>query len=380
MDQIKIGKFISQLRLENNMTQEELASKLGVSNRSVSRWENGKNMPDLSLFEPICELFDITVEEFLLGERIPKTDEASVDVDAIINEYIETKNQKRRTHINRFSVVSIVLFLLITIGCLIASFLTNSVVQESVLFNDWLHYDIAYILFNLAKASGIIFILLLVSYIVCKKLKNNIMSIILALCFSAFIVFGVGFTIFVEANYTYDEPYFYYVDEKSGFKTDQHNPYEEDMKYYPFHNKMVKYAQENDGDIESIIDNTTEFNYIGYELFGTRLIWTNEYPWTDGDEYINYWMEYYCVDNVLSKAFLMSFYSITMASNDWVLIDENDEYSLYEHDGDYMITFISSDDLLMQRVSSAKSLGISKDEIITSAKTIYQNEHAKIFN
>lgn len=69
MDQQKIGRFIAQTRKEKSLTQEQLAEKLGVSNRSVSRWENGKNMPDISLFQPLCDTLDITLEELLDGER-----------------------------------------------------------------------------------------------------------------------------------------------------------------------------------------------------------------------------------------------------------------------------------------------------------------------
>lgn len=72
MDQIKIGKFISYKRKQKGMTQIEFAEKLGVSNKSVSRWENGKNMPDVSLFIPICELLNISVNEFIIGEEIEK--------------------------------------------------------------------------------------------------------------------------------------------------------------------------------------------------------------------------------------------------------------------------------------------------------------------
>ena len=61
MDQEKIGKFIANCRREKNFTQQELAEKLGVSDRSVSNWENGKNMPDLSLFKPLCEILEITI-------------------------------------------------------------------------------------------------------------------------------------------------------------------------------------------------------------------------------------------------------------------------------------------------------------------------------
>lgn len=70
MDQKKIGSFIAENRKLKKMTQVELAEKLGVSDRSVSKWENGRCMPDLSLFEPLCEELGITINEFLSGEKI----------------------------------------------------------------------------------------------------------------------------------------------------------------------------------------------------------------------------------------------------------------------------------------------------------------------
>lgn len=70
MNQIKIGKFIAELRKGKKMTQEEMGEKLGVSGKSVSRWENGKNMPDIALFTPLCALLDITVNELINGEKM----------------------------------------------------------------------------------------------------------------------------------------------------------------------------------------------------------------------------------------------------------------------------------------------------------------------
>ena len=69
MDQTKIGLFIRELRKEKDLTQEQLAESLGVSNRSISRWENGVNMPDLSLVIEMAKLFDISIGELLDGER-----------------------------------------------------------------------------------------------------------------------------------------------------------------------------------------------------------------------------------------------------------------------------------------------------------------------
>lgn len=65
----RIGSFIAALRKEQNLTQEQFAEKLGVSNRSVSRWENGITLPDLSLMQCICEITGITLPELLTGAR-----------------------------------------------------------------------------------------------------------------------------------------------------------------------------------------------------------------------------------------------------------------------------------------------------------------------
>lgn len=69
MDQKKIGIFLKELRKEKNLTQEQLAEILGVTNRSISRWENGVNMPDFDLVIEIAKYYDVGVEEILYGER-----------------------------------------------------------------------------------------------------------------------------------------------------------------------------------------------------------------------------------------------------------------------------------------------------------------------
>ncbi|MBR6708853.1 MAG: helix-turn-helix transcriptional regulator [Clostridia bacterium] len=69
MDQNNIGKFISVKRREKNLTQEQLAEKLGVTNKTISKWENGKCMPDYSVIELLCQELDITLAELLDGEE-----------------------------------------------------------------------------------------------------------------------------------------------------------------------------------------------------------------------------------------------------------------------------------------------------------------------
>ena len=74
MDQKRIGSFISELRKEKNMTQKDLAEKLGVTDRAISKWENGRGMPEVSLMKPLCEALGISINELLSGERIEQKD------------------------------------------------------------------------------------------------------------------------------------------------------------------------------------------------------------------------------------------------------------------------------------------------------------------
>ena len=72
MDQIKIGKFITSCRKAHGMTQANLAEKLGITDRAVSKWETGKSLPDSGIMLELCELLKINVNELLSGERIMK--------------------------------------------------------------------------------------------------------------------------------------------------------------------------------------------------------------------------------------------------------------------------------------------------------------------
>ena len=72
MNQEKIGKFIAELRKEKNLTQQELADKLDVTDRAISHWENGRRLPDYSLLKDLCDILSISINELFSGERIPK--------------------------------------------------------------------------------------------------------------------------------------------------------------------------------------------------------------------------------------------------------------------------------------------------------------------
>ena len=70
MNQIKTGKFISAMRKSKNLTQRQLAEKLNISDKTVSKWECGNGMPEVSLMLPLCEILEINVNELLSGEKI----------------------------------------------------------------------------------------------------------------------------------------------------------------------------------------------------------------------------------------------------------------------------------------------------------------------
>ena len=73
MDQQKIGEFLKTLRKDKNLTQEELADKMNVSRRTVSRWETGSNLPDLSILVELADLYDVDMREIFNGERKNET-------------------------------------------------------------------------------------------------------------------------------------------------------------------------------------------------------------------------------------------------------------------------------------------------------------------
>ena len=70
MDQIKTGKFIATLRKEKELTQEQLGEKLGVTNKTISRWENGNYMPDIEMLSLLSKEFDVSINELISGERL----------------------------------------------------------------------------------------------------------------------------------------------------------------------------------------------------------------------------------------------------------------------------------------------------------------------
>ena len=132
MDQKKIGLFLKELRKEKGLTQEQFAEIIGVSNRSISRWETGSNMPDLDLLIFIADYYHVELKEILDGERKDKTMEK--DVEETILKVADYSNQEKIVLTKRLHYIFIA-------G--VAAFLVYMILDIKGLSNSGIYEDIA---------------------------------------------------------------------------------------------------------------------------------------------------------------------------------------------------------------------------------------------
>ena len=120
MDQVKIGKFIAELRRRAGLTQEALGEKIGVTNKTISRWENGDYMPNIEMLQLLAEEFSISISEILAGKKFSdeesrhKADEnaiATTSTSAFSLKERKTffKKKWRREHFSLFAVLALIL-------------------------------------------------------------------------------------------------------------------------------------------------------------------------------------------------------------------------------------------------------------------------------
>ena len=109
MNQIQIGAFLKELRREKGITQEDLAEKLGVSGRTISRWETGSNMPDISLLVEIAEFFDVSIPEIIKGERKSENMQEEIkEVAETMSDYASAEKEKLLKSIRYMSFLGLV--------------------------------------------------------------------------------------------------------------------------------------------------------------------------------------------------------------------------------------------------------------------------------
>ncbi len=113
MDQIKIGRFLKALRNEKGLTQEQAAERLNVSGRTVSRWETGRNMPDIGMLVELAEFFDVSIAEIIDGERkSEKMDQEEKETWLKAADYSENERNALMKRVLIISVVGLAALLL----------------------------------------------------------------------------------------------------------------------------------------------------------------------------------------------------------------------------------------------------------------------------
>ncbi len=132
MDQEKIGKFIAYKRKEKNMTQKELASKIGVTDKAVSKWERGIGCPDISYLDDLSKALDISIVELLKGKEI---DDVEIQEQDIIESMNYSKNYTKKQIKNTINTVLYSVIIIISI-CLLVFNLINRIVLNNVFHSN----------------------------------------------------------------------------------------------------------------------------------------------------------------------------------------------------------------------------------------------------
>ncbi len=145
MNQEHIGKFIAKCRKEKGLTQSQFAEKLGVTDKTVSRWENGHYLPDFSLFESICTILEINITELLYGERMAKNIEKK-EVDNTIMSFINISDKKIKKEKKKITLISGIIIVLIIIASSIFIYITKKNTEElmSPKPNDLVYFPTKY--------------------------------------------------------------------------------------------------------------------------------------------------------------------------------------------------------------------------------------------
>ena len=137
MDQIKIGKFIQEKRKEKNLTQSDLSEKLGVTDRAISKWENGVCLPDVGTMPELCSILDISINDLFSGEKVDmKNNEKKLEENLL--EMARAKEQRDNQLLHLELVIGVVTILTFIGLCFLASYAPMS---------DWVRLAIIIISF-----------------------------------------------------------------------------------------------------------------------------------------------------------------------------------------------------------------------------------------
>lgn len=151
MDQKKIGQFIKELRKEKGITQEQLAEVFKVSGRTISRWENGNNMPDISLLVGISNFFDVDVRELIEGER--KSETMNEDIKEVADkmaDYAGSEKEKILKSILRASIMGII----ICINAIVYLYIEGKSIDDTIV--QILLLDFSVLLGLISMVAGVV--------------------------------------------------------------------------------------------------------------------------------------------------------------------------------------------------------------------------------
>lgn len=154
MDQIKIGRFIKQKRKEKGMTQSKLAEKLGVTDRAISKWENGNCMPDSGIIADLCKILNVTINDLFSGEIVDMKDNEK-KLEENLLEITKLKQDREKQLMN----LEIFIGILVAIVFLICAFVASFVNIENI-------YKILLVVLGL--------ILFLVGGIICLRIEQTV--------------------------------------------------------------------------------------------------------------------------------------------------------------------------------------------------------------
>ncbi len=137
MNQERIGIFIAELRKEKKLTQIDLANKLGITDRAISKWENGRGLPDLSLLTPLCEILDVSINELLSGSRLDKKDYQEKLEKNIIDAIDYTDKKIRKTKKIFIIILSVIIMFIALFMVMYGIDINRMRNNKSVIFSTW---------------------------------------------------------------------------------------------------------------------------------------------------------------------------------------------------------------------------------------------------
>lgn len=254
MDNEKFGRFIKNLRKQKNMTQKELAEKLNITDKAVSKWERGLSFPDITILNLISDIFGITVSE-LLNAEIGKNEE--VDIEKAIQEAVEKithKEEKKQQKIKKIQknieIISMVLFIFSSIIQLGYIFLVKILLKN---YNyEYIIDSLFYIINETILLSGVTFSMLLIHK---SKLKNKkITNICIILVFTILTIMNISFMcnngLKNESTITFSKDFSNVVILKKDKNTGETIFYR-DLKAFIFARKKERFSYEVEGKIKT---------------------------------------------------------------------------------------------------------------------------------